>query len=855
MVKSTVQEIVNYWYNNSFEWARYAFLSLHANGNFNEVAKNCVDMVRKNEGFPAEWPELPTLVSPTIKGGTMCLKSISEISNIGAISDDSKLMFTQKNNEIAREMVIYGQNGSGKSTYVNLLKSFLNSENSRPVLTNVFLPQGSQKKSAKVTYLINNKEYSSQWNDEKLKYNIPRVNIFDEFSVSEYADTDSEFEFQPSLLKIFSQISQIADQIREVLSVEKDDIVTNRPSIPVDLDDTSVVSSIKEANSENSIDDLKKIADSMQWLESDTEQLQAYNQAVNTKNVVQEIQNKQNQLKTVKTFVSKIDQILDTFSTQNLDQIKMDIDNLVASKRSVEQLANKDFSNQKLKDVGGQSWRLMWEAARKYAEKAYEGGTFPVSSRFNRCLLCQQPLSDEAQSRLISFEEFVSSELESKVDESTQKLLFDSKELKQLRFDDLVTLFEQVKPFLNYTGPTVNLDVFEPYSNIQHSIENLECWKKFDVTELTSVEQAIRQAGNTIFLNIKSLKETRENMNAVQIKLRNLEAKKWVVEHPEYIQSIISELSINSTIRTATNTKVFSDLQHSLSDILLTKRYIQTFNDYLHELGAENLSVAIKTRGSKGRTKFRVVLNDTSQSAKINQILSDGQQAIVALAAFLAELEISDWNYPAIFDDPVTSLDQEFELKVAYVLTELSRKRQVIIFTHRLSLAYELQMKAKDMTGFEITGMRQEPVGYCSTESLPYQAQRMDKAVRKYLQELKTAKKRMSENKPEEHDAIVEGLVKKIRTLVENSVETTLLNGVVRRFNREVQTKRLRYIAVISDDDITLFKKWMTTYSFQDHSQPSEAPVNLPSDEVINDDLSEMLDWYDDFTKRQKSVD
>ncbi|MFV3037603.1 hypothetical protein ACNI5A_31210, partial [Klebsiella pneumoniae] len=86
-----------------------------------------------------------------------------------------KLMFTQKNNEIAREMVIYGQNGSGKSTYVNLLKSFLNSENSRPVLTNVFLPQGSQKKSAKVTYLINNKEYSSQWNDEKLKYNIPRV--------------------------------------------------------------------------------------------------------------------------------------------------------------------------------------------------------------------------------------------------------------------------------------------------------------------------------------------------------------------------------------------------------------------------------------------------------------------------------------------------------------------------------------------------------------------------------------------------------------------------------------------------------------------------------------------------------
>ncbi|WP_310892499.1 hypothetical protein [Lacticaseibacillus paracasei] len=98
-------------------------------------------------------------------------------------------------------------------------------------------------------------------------------------------------------------------------------------------------------------------------------------------------------------------------------------------------------------------------------------------------------------------------------------------------------------------------------------------------------------------------------------------------------------------------------------------------------------------------------------------------------------------------------------------------------------------------------------------------------------------------------------LVKEIRTLVEYGVETTLLGGVVQRFDRAVKTQNLRYISIVTADDLDKFNQWMTDYSFQDHSQPGEANVPLPSVQKIEKDLNDMQIWLTDFLKRKKPLD
>jgi ABC-type transport system involved in cytochrome bd biosynthesis fused ATPase/permease subunit len=71
---------------------------------------------------------------------------------------------------------------------------------------------------------------------------------------------------------------------------------------------------------------------------------------------------------------------------------------------------------------------------------------------------------------------------------------------------------------------------------------------------------------------------------------------------------------------------------------------------------------------------------------KTSDILSEGEFRIVSLAAFLADTEGRGAKTPFIFDDPISSLDQVYEEATAQRLVMLSKTRQVIVFTHRLSL-------------------------------------------------------------------------------------------------------------------------------------------------------------------------
>lgn len=44
-----------------------------------------------------------------------------------------------------------------------------------------------------------------------------------------------------------------------------------------------------------------------------------------------------------------------------------------------------------------------------------------------------------------------------------------------------------------------------------------------------------------------------------------------------------------------------------------------------------------------------------------------------------------------MFDDPISSLDQDFEEAVVQRLVRLAENRQVVVFTHRVSLLVLLQ--------------------------------------------------------------------------------------------------------------------------------------------------------------------
>lgn len=69
------------------------------------------------------------------------------------------------------------------------------------------------------------------------------------------------------------------------------------------------------------------------------------------------------------------------------------------------------FADEPLPDIGSDVWKSLWEAARDYSRaSAYPDRIFPVVEADAHCVLCQQPLSEEASKRLGSFEAFVQDE-------------------------------------------------------------------------------------------------------------------------------------------------------------------------------------------------------------------------------------------------------------------------------------------------------------------------------------------------------------------------------------------------------------------------------------------------------------
>ena len=53
---------------------------------------------------------------------------------------------------------------------------------------------------------------------------------------------------------------------------------------------------------------------------------------------------------------------------------------------------------------------------------------------------------------------------------------------------------------------------------------------------------------------------------------------------------------------------------------------------------------------------------------------------------------------------------------------------------------------------------------------------------------------------------------------------------------------------------MSLIERLMTKYSIYEHSQPREAPVEPLSPEELNTDLTELIDWLTEFSRRLSSA-
>lgn len=310
------------------------------------------------------------------------------------------------------------------------------------------------------------------------------------------------------------------------------------------------------------------------------------------------------------------------------------------------------------------------------------------------------------------------------------------------------------------------------------------------------------------------------------------------------------------------NSRVVSTKAVAITEKVITQAYVQRFNNELRLLGAGRIKVElVKTKAEKGKVLHRIQLKSAQQKQPIELVLSEGERRIISLAAFLSDVTEKPYSAPFVFDDPISSLDHDFEWNVACRLAELAKDRQVLVFTHRLSLYGAMDDAAKKI-GDEwrkqhltqlcieaYSGTAGHPVAQATWNSKTTAANNI------LLDRLAEAIKAGDAAGGEAYRALAQGICSDFRKLLERTVEDDLLNEVVKRHRRSVTTdNRLGALHLIQPQDCQMIDDLMTKYSCYEHSQSQEVPVFIPEAAELRSDLESLKQWRKDFSDRRKST-
>ena len=789
--------------------------------------------------------------------GELKLKSIGDIEGINCLSPKTPLVIG--NGSLA---VIYGLNGSGKSGYIRILKHMCGAKSLGELYGNVYQPEGIQQKCS-VKYHKDGSDYKQDWiADNGLIDDLSLVDIFDAECGKTYITDENKISYEPQVLLFFRKLVSVCEKITSDLEEAENKKVSKKPASPPDYNDTKEIKWYRTLSRDTKHEEVN---DHCSWTNQDEQELTQLGQRLSEKDPAQKAQDLRQKNRHILSLIEDTEKYTIRFTDEICKQINALKETVVQAKKTAEVSAELTFSQAPLNGIGSETWQRLWQYAREYSQQeAYNGLEFPVISNEALCVLCQQPLSDEVKSRMMSFEEFVKGAAQNEVKVAKQLL---QKTLVPITETQIPTE-ENLKIKIDAAGLTSGKDL-PPLNGLYIELQKrkdqlIKPDTQPDFTSLPSIEEWILQARQIIKNEEQKARNyhddaQKENKDDLLNKQKALQAKKWLSQQRDAVKEEIGRLkylSLLSSAKKLTSTTALSRKTGKLADDLITESFIARFNKELSRLEASQISIElVKSRTSRGRVLHKLRLKGSEHNT-VGDILSEGEHRIVALSAFLADVTGKEYSAPFVFDDPISSLDQNFEEAVIKRLVELSKDRQVIVFTHRLPMLGLIQDYAKkENIETETVCVRKENWGAGEPGDVPLSAKRPENSLNFLLvNRLPQARKELNEKGQEFYEPIAKSLCSDFRIIIEKTIEYDLLADVVQRHRRSINTQgKLHKLAKIKDSDCNFLDKLMTEYSRYEHSQSLEAPVNTPTPEKMEQDFNTLKQWLQEFKQRKNS--
>lgn len=799
------------------------------------------------------------LPATPVGGESVALVSLGNIAGVNQLAVGQTLPF-----EPAGLTIVYGPNGSGKSGYGRVLKRACRARKPGEIVPDVYNPPPTGKATANFAILKNGKaEPPICWTDGGTPdLVLSAVSVFDRESGWVHVQEKNEVAFRPFGLDIPDDLAGVCQALKQRLNAEEQqllavrDPVFEKPSWNISTPVGAIMANLSHDT------DLATMEELGEMTQDERVQLERLNEDLQ-KNPADAAAEHRLFAGNVRRLTATLDRIAVTYNDESLVRLKVLADTARSHRVAADLAAHEAFDGLTVRGVGAETWRMLWEAARRYSEQtAYPGAAFPPVAD-ESCVLCHQPLSVEAKARMGSFEDFVKADAEAHAGKAEKEFANTLSAFRAGKLD--VRTIAQTRRRLALKHSALARSVLRFVASLDlrriKCLRSLSCPDALVLPPLSPSPKAeLEKLAENLEAYAAQLYEAADAQGRAKLTLER-DSLKDRASVP-YLLTIakkevkrLNDLRIIRACTTEMATNAITKLGNDIADNVITPRMRDQFQAEIIRLAAEKVRVEIvRSGGQYGSPNYQVRLF-ANPKAKLHMVLSEGEQTCVALAAFLTELATASHKSALVFDDPVTSLDHRWRERVAERLISEAKVRQIVVFTHDMVFVNDLHDKGiRDNIPMKPVSLSRGPVGTgMVSEGLPWQHARVQDRIDKLEKAARDARKLYDANDEEGYRDTAVKIYDRLRATWERGLEDTVFAGVIHRHRDYIDTKNLKKVTVIDDADVETFrknfKKCCDLVEAHDPSRVRDGTVPPPND--ILADIKVLSDWAESIRKRQ----
>ncbi|MDZ5144154.1 AAA family ATPase [Microbacterium testaceum] len=788
----------------------------------------------------------------TAAGDSVALVQVADVQGVNALIGGQTLSFGSAGMTIA-----FGNNASGKSGYARLIREAVTARVKAEHLLGDVFADDETSQAAKLEYLVG--ANPKTWNlGESQSTELSRVRFYDEECGDAYVTAASEVNYRPSALTILDQLSDACEAVAAELTRRLGANQTERPPLPVLHPGTSASSFLSGLSAATSLD---AIASATTLADDHDEQLAKY--------LAEEARLKGSDPNKEKARLEALSRewvtvqrhaeiAAEALGSGPLGDLK-DQRKKAAELREAARIASVNtFDSEPLASVGSETWRALWKAAREFSlSDAYHEHDYPFTEDGAVCVLCQQPLSEQAADRLSRFEAFVTDTTSRDADLASTALAARRGALAELQTLPITvtTAVNRLRDGGEEVQPT--LDWLEGATRVaQTAVAWLDGPESHDLQPLTdtiSAPAAARARALTAQASDIDASTFAQTLGATSRQVVELQDTKTLSEAKTAIDTEVARLAQRKKIedvRRLTATNALTTKRGELTETYVTQEVRDRFTRETERLELRRVTLNRTGRGRSSALAHQPSLLGSRRNAGIEEVLSEGEQTALGLAGFLTEVELDASLSSVVLDDPVSSLDAGRRSKVAQRLVELSSQRQVIVFTHEITFVHALNQEAKrrsvPVTLRSIQRMGGVQPGLVA-DQLPWAVRDIPQRINKLEADLANLGRERANLTEDDYAERTGQIAGRLSETLERAVHLHIVNELVDRGSNVTQPTMLKILPKFTQADHDEFQAaYSKTSSWAArHDNAPEENYVPPTVEEISQEVAWFKGWHD----------